>query len=336
MSSCETSFGRLKLGEIFHNENNDYEFTCDHCMYDFKQFAEFAAHVQEYLEELVFHQRPIVVETDSDDEKPYESAIDIDDDSNQQLMTDEMPIEFENDVQESHDNDESDVELIVGSSVDGEDEISVENVMDDDVIYVIIGDIDVDKKGLEENNVNNIDAVENDNETLDDDYVNNDIENEPDEDRTNMPMDGGYKCPLCADCYSTIEFLQMHLSNYHSKSTIYNYLTVATTTTNQTNKVTNHIKLSKRIEDLPAENILLENSLEATDYSKYLFGFRFEKTSSGLNKCPECKYTGVMFKVKNHVFTHTKKKLFTCIICKQKFHTLARIRRHMRKVHLCV
>lgn len=114
MSGYKRSFGRLKLGEIFHSENDGYEFTCDHCMYDFKQLTEFAAHVQEYLEEMVFQQRPIIVESDSDDEKPFESAIDIDDDSNQQLMTEKMPAEFDNGSQESHDEDESDVELIVG------------------------------------------------------------------------------------------------------------------------------------------------------------------------------------------------------------------------------
>lgn len=331
MSNCARPFGRTKLGEIFHVENNGYEFTCGHCLYDFKQFAEFNAHVQEYLEEMIAYERRIKL----GNEIPLGSVRVIDGDMAQQLVTEELPVDFDNDSQESRDIDESDIELVNESNARAENVSNAEHSADEDVVYVVIGDDDSDNNVIEDDDGENEYAAlfNDDDEDADDDLnVNDEIENELDEDGTNAPLHGGYKCPLCQSCYSTIEFLQMHLNNYHSKSTIYSYLAVATT--NPSDKV-NHIKLSKRLEDLPTENILLEDSPEAAEYSKYLFDFRFEKTASGSRKCPKCNYTGVVFKVKNHVFTHLKTKLFNCLICKQKFNTLAKSRKHMRKIHLC-
>lgn len=343
MSDCEKPLGRVKLGEIFYIENNGFEFTCGHCLYDFKQLTDFVAHIQEYLEEMIMYQRPIEVESDSGSEPPIENGNGMDGDPAPQLMVDDVSEFFENDSQESRDNDDSDVELV--------SESKAANETVDDVVYVLIGDddkpdsgnaaVDIDEYEYLKTEIQNEpeddevdDEMENEYAAFDDDYENAEIENEPDDDGTRPPLDGGYKCPLCKSCYSTIEFLQMHLSNYHSKSTIYNYLAVATTN-NSTSSIMSRINLSKRIEDLPSENIFLEEAPETVEYAKYLFGFQFEKVAPGLCKCPKCEFTGLSFKVKNHVFTHLKKKLFHCMICQQKFNTLARIRLHMRKTHLC-
>lgn len=316
MSSFERPYRRIKLGEIFLNENHGYEFTCGHCLYDFKQFAEFAVHVQEYLEEMIMYQQSVATKSESESELA------------QQLMAEAVPedVDDNNQTEESCDN-ESDVELVIESNA--------ENEAGDDVVYVVIGDEESDTRvaGTNEEDDND-DSYEDIDENEEIEYADLDeeIENEPEEDRTSAPVDGGYKCPLCKSCYSTIDFLQMHLSNYHSKSTIYNYLAVAST--NDPN-IMHPIKLSKRIEDLPCENILLEESPEAAEYSKYLFGFRFDKIASGLSKCPKCHFTGTRFKVKNHVFTHLQAKVFKCMICQQRYKTLSACRLHMRKIHLC-
>lgn len=344
MTDCAKPFGRIKLGEIFHIENNGYEFTCGHCLFDFKQFADFAAHIQEYLEEMIMYQRPIDVDSESGSEVPYDSDIVIDEVAMQQMMQrddlyidEAVPGDFDNDSQESRD-----IEFVKELSPSRGQESNTEKPTDDDVVYVVIGDDDSDNDIADaDDDDDDFDesgyaALDNDDDyknANDSNLVNNEILNEPDQSGTSTPpTDGGYKCPLCKSCYSTIYFLQMHLNNYHSKNAIYNYLTVATK--NPSKKV-NHMPLSKCIEDLPSENILLEHSPETDEYSKYVFEFRFEKTATGLGKCPKCNFTGIISKVKNHVFTHLKKKLFTCMICKQKYHTLAKCRHHMRKMHLC-
>lgn len=338
MTDCARPFGRIKLGEIFHIENSGYEFTCGHCLFDFKQFADFASHIQEYLEEMIMYQRPIDVESESGSgsEAPYDSDIAIDEVAMQQTMQrdclsiDQAVIgDFDNDSQELRD-----IELVKEFSPS-------RGPTDDDVVYVVIGDDDSDNdiadadndEDVDESGYAALDDDDDDSNANDNNFVNNEIRNEPDQSGiSTLPTDGGYKCPLCKSCYSTVHFLQMHLNNYQSKNAIYNYLSVATK--NPSKKV-NYMPLSKCIEDLPSENILLEQSPETAEYSKYVFEFRFEKNSAGLGKCPKCNFTGIISKVKNHVFTHLKEKLFTCMICKQKYHTLAKCRHHMRKMHLC-
>lgn len=308
------------MGEIFHTENNGYEFTCDHCLYDFKQFAEFTAHIEEYLEEMISCEQPIQIESDSESAPPSIKMVNfIRQNSTQQTMlADEVS---DNGSQESRDN-RINVALENELNTDTKNKSDAGNVADDDEVYIVIDDDDSEDEVVEDDDGDG---------DYDDEDGDDEIKNEPDDDGTRAPSDGGYKCPLCKSCYSTIDFLQMHLSNFHSKKTIYKYLAVATTSSS--NKV-DHMNISKRIEDLPSENILLDDSAEAAEYTKYIFEFRFEKSASGLRKCPKCDFTGRLFKVKNHVFTHLKRKLFTCLICKQKFNTLSKSRMHMRKEHL--
>lgn len=318
MSSCGSPFGRIKMGEVFHTENNGYEFTCDHCLYDFKQFAEFTAHVEEYLEEMISCEQAVRMESESESASPSIKMINFigHNSADQTMLADEVSEHSE----ELRDN-------VINVALENELNTETENGslagdVADDEVYIVIDDDD---------SANEV-GDDDDDGDYDDDDADDDIENEPDDDGSRVPLDGGYKCPLCKSCYSTIDFLQMHLSNFHSKNTIYKYLAVATTSSS--NEV-HHMNISKRIEDLPSENILLDDSSEAAEYSKYIFEFRFEKTATGMRKCPKCEFTGNLWKVKNHVFTHLKKKLFTCLICQQKFNTLPKCRLHMRKVHLC-
>lgn len=351
MSSCGSPFGRFRIGEIFRTGNNVYEFTCDHCLYDFKQFAEFTAHIEEYLEEMISCEQPVQMEDDSEGAPPSIKMVDFigHNSTPQTMLADEISVHSDNDSQESRDNDinratESEIGLNTGTE-NGSD---AENAVDDEDVCIVIDDDDSESTDVmisrHENQHDRIlpeqkstrpDFIfieDDDDDDYEDDDADDEIENEPDYDGTGELSDDGYKCPLCQSCYSSIDFLQMHLSNFHSESTIHKYLAVATRSSSD--KV-HHLNISNRIEDLPSENILFEDSPEAAEYSKYIFKYRFEKTAAGLMKCPKCDFTGIMFKVKNHVFTHSKKKLFTCSICKQKLSTLSNSRMHMRKVHLC-
>lgn len=314
MSTSEGSppirpIGRIKLGEIFQCEGLAYEFTCCHCLYDFSQFAEFTSHVQEYLQEILMFQQQNDVDSDSGSEHTVKIVEDFSDE--------EMEL-----VNKTH-------------------------TIFDDVVVVIddddneenndIGQKNYDESSVHDDNINdndNSNSVYNDDE-YDDTHSNqfgNDILIEEDTNETNVDESStaddsnSYKCPLCKSCYSTIEFLQMHLSNFHSKTSIFRYLSNVPTMEQQDTFNTDKSVVG---------SIVIEDSPEAAEYSKYLFGIHFEKNASGLRKCPKCSYASDrLFSVRNHLFTHLKRKIFTCLSCKRKFHKLSMCRQHIRQMHL--
>lgn len=329
MSGCEKSVDRIKLGEIFYSKSGVYEFTCGHCLYDFKQFSSFAAHVQEFSEELIMYERPVKVDGNSDTKYEVETGNVI------QEMADK-------EIEDYSDNDSCisfDIELAHEQSGLLEYESNAKPQSDEDVVCVVISDDDND--AAEEESVGDEENVcivldKNGKGADDDYYAVEEIRNEPDRNEVDSSaLTSAHKCPLCKSWYITMEFLEMHLINYHSESTIHNYLSAAATSDDvmhATNKKM-HIQKSKCIEELPAENILLKALPETAEYSKYLFNFDFPKNARGVNKCPKCDRMGPASILKNHVFTHLKAKLFSCMICKEQFHTIDKIRHHIRKRH---
>lgn len=241
----------------------------------------------------------------------------------QQMLDEENEPIILDDLQLSFDSTPSEREQPNGKTNaidDGDDD-------GDDVVYIVIDDDDEDSNDIESANGDGDDAytIHGDNNVDVDDTI-NELSNSPIPDK---PPDGGYKCPLCVSCYSTIEFLQMHLSNYHSTSTIHSFLS----TSGQKTVRVRPIPISKRIEDLPTENILIDDTPDTAEYAQYLFGYEFEKTSTGQSKCPKCDFTGLKFKTINHVFSHTNRRLFSCMVCYRRYGTLAHARSHMRKLH---
>lgn len=79
---------------------------------------------------------------------------------------------------------------------------------------------------------------------------------------------------------------------------------------------------------LAKTNFELDDSREAQNYSKYIYDFQFNKVK-GLYKCPQCKYTSDQNRyVRRHIFSHLKRKIFKCTICKLEFSSIVSIGEH--------
>lgn len=79
---------------------------------------------------------------------------------------------------------------------------------------------------------------------------------------------------------------------------------------------------------LAKDNFEIDDSIEAIEYSQYLFEYKFH-SENGIFKCPKCKYTsGQNHHVRRHIFGHLNRKIFRCTLCNKKMSHISRLVSH--------
>lgn len=328
-------FGRIKLGEIYKNLNNLFEFVCLHCTQVFHNYGDFTSHAHEHLTGILHLPPPAqpnaaskghfnsenMLPKNKMDNTFEPAAIDMDGWNG----TASDIVELGNDREERNANFDLNQKAIGGIGTEIKTSLAKDNFEIDDS-----PEAEEYSRYLANYNFRKTDGLYKCPKCKKTSYNTTHLTHHI---FTHLKRQI-FKCTICNKKFSSIISVQKHKSVHRRNSEKQKSKPKGK---NQTT-IDSVESANSQFRDL--KSMLVENGIEikdtpeAVEYFQYLCNKKMFPKCDDKFQCPKCKYSSDLANnIKRHFSAHLTDKIFTCLKCNLQFAHLPDSHKHMDFVH---